>query len=40
MAGKGLDVVDAVCVHILTLTRPGAMSKDIGAWAFRVLADD
>ncbi len=38
MSGKGLDVVDGICVHHLTLTKPGAIGKDIGAGARRVLA--
>jgi hypothetical protein len=31
MSSKGLDGVIAVCVHHLTLTNPGTISKDIGA---------
>jgi hypothetical protein len=38
MSGKGLDMGEEICVHHLTLTKPGDIGKDIGAGAVRVLA--
>lgn len=38
MSGKGLDVGEGICVHHLTLTKPGGIGKDIGAGALRVLS--
>ena len=38
MSGEGLNVAVGVFVHDLTLTKPGAIGKDIGAGALRVLA--
>ena len=39
MSNKGLDLAEGVCVHHLTLTKPGANGKDIGNMAMRVRAD-
>jgi len=36
MTGEGLDMNQGVCVHLLTLTRPRAMSKDIALGIRRV----
>jgi hypothetical protein len=33
MPGEGLDVNHGIYVHLLTLTKPGAMSKDIAPGA-------
>jgi len=38
MSGEGLNVAVGVFVHDLTLTKPGAIGKDIGTGAHRVLA--
>jgi hypothetical protein len=37
MSSKGTDGVDGFWLHVFTLTKPGAISKDIDAGAPRVL---
>jgi hypothetical protein len=39
MSGKGLNLAEGLCVHDLTLTKPGAIGKDIHVPARRFLAE-
>ena len=36
MPGEGIDMFHGICAHLITLTKPGGMSKHIGAGDLRV----